>query len=245
MNRIVIFGATSAIAQACAKQLVHDQARFFLVGRNAERLQTVASDLQVRGAASAEIAALDLNACDQHEAVIARAGQVLGGFDLALIAHGTLPDQDKAIENYPNTREAFDTNCLSALSLLTILGNEFEKQQSGSLVAISSVAGDRGRQSNYVYGAAKAAVSTFMQGLRNRLHAKGVQVLTVKPGFVDTPMTADFDKGALWSTPEKVAQDIVKAVAKNKRVIYTPFFWRYIMLVIRCLPEALFVRLKL
>jgi decaprenylphospho-beta-D-erythro-pentofuranosid-2-ulose 2-reductase len=121
----------------------------------------------------------------------------------------------------------------------------FEQQKSGTLAVISSVAGDRGRQSNYVYGAAKGMVNIFAQGLRNRLFKSGVNVLTIKPGFVDTPMTAGFRKGFLWATPERVARDIVKAIAGRESEVYTPVFWRALMIPIRLLPEWLFKRLSL
>jgi decaprenylphospho-beta-D-erythro-pentofuranosid-2-ulose 2-reductase len=131
------------------------------------------------------------------------------------------------------------------MSVLTHLANRFERQGFGTIAVISSVAGDRGRQSNYVYGAAKGAVSIFMQGLRNRLHPRGVQVLTIKPGFVDTPMTAAFPKGILWARPQQVARGICEAIEKKRDVVYLPWFWSPIMGVIRGLPEALFKRLRL
>jgi short-subunit dehydrogenase len=131
------------------------------------------------------------------------------------------------------------------MALCTLLANQFEDQGHGVIAVISSVAGDRGRQSNYVYGAAKAAVTAFTSGLRQRLYPKGVRVVTIKPGFVSTPMTAAFKKGALWATPDKVAADIVRAMAGGTAVIYTPWFWRPIMWIIRCVPETIFRRLKL
>jgi len=143
------------------------------------------------------------------------------------------------------TLAAFDTNGRSVVALLTVLGNRFEAQGRGAIVVISSPAADRGRASNYVYGAAKASVSVFASGLRNRLQAKGVRVVTVSPGFVDTPMTADFPKGPLWATPQAVAKDIERAIDSGFGVIYTPWFWRWIMQIIRLIPERLFVRLRL
>ena len=137
------------------------------------------------------------------------------------------------------------TNALSVISLLTLLANHFEQQRHGCIAVISSVAGDRGRQSNYVYGTAKGALSIFLQGLRNRLHKSGVQVLTVKPGFVDTPMTASLPKGPLWATPEKVAEDIDKAIENKRNVLYTPSFWFLIMAIIKSVPESIFKRLSL
>jgi short-subunit dehydrogenase len=143
-------------------------------------------------------------------------------------------------------RREFDINAVSTLALLTLLANRLEAQKHGTLAVISSVAGDRGRQSNYVYGAAKAAVTTFLGGLRQRLVKSGVAVLTIKPGFVDTPMTATIaNKGALWAQPDRVAVGIVQAIDRRRNIVYLPWFWRWIMLVIRHIPEALFKHLKL
>ena len=143
------------------------------------------------------------------------------------------------------TLREIDNNGLSVIALCTLLGNRFEAQGSGSIAVISSVAGDRGRQSNYVYGAAKGMVTRFLQGLRNRLAKENVQVLTIKPGFVDTPMTAAFKKGALWAQPADVARGILAAIDKGKDEVYLPGFWRLIMLVIRHIPEFIFKKLSL
>ena len=137
------------------------------------------------------------------------------------------------------------TNGTSVVSLMTAAANRFEAQGHGAIAVISSVAGDRGRQSNYVYGSAKALVSAFASGLRQRLAKKGISVTTIKPGFVDTPMTAAFKKGPLWAKPDQVAKDIVVAIDQGKTVVYTPGFWRLIMLIIKHIPEFIFVKLKL
>ena len=137
------------------------------------------------------------------------------------------------------------TNALSTISLLTIIANRFEANKDGTIAVISSVAGDRGRASNYVYGSAKACLNVYLQGLRHRLSGSGVNVLTVKPGFVDTPMTETFEKGPLWASPEQVAWDIRRAIARRRTVIYTPWFWRWIMLIIRLVPTPVFHRTKL
>jgi len=131
------------------------------------------------------------------------------------------------------------------MSLLTHLANYFETQKAGTLAVISSVAGERGRQSNYVYGAAKGAVSIFLQGLRQRLDKSGVHVLTIKPGFVDTPMTKELKKGLLWADPQAVAKLIHKGVAAKKSIIYTPGYWALIMAVIKAIPERLFKKIAL
>ena len=169
----------------------------------------------------------------------------LGGLDVALIAHGSLPDQKACEASVDLTLQEINTNALSVIALATLIAQGFEKQGRGTLAVISSVAGDRGRRSNYVYGAAKGMVSLFMQGLRNRLTRKGVQVLTIKPGFVDTPMTATFPKGALWAKPDAIARGIVRAVERGADEVYLPGFWRLIMLIIRHIPERVFKKLSL
>ena len=170
----------------------------------------------------------------------------MGGIDIALLAHGTLSDQAACQQSVATTLAAIHTNALSVISLATLLANLFEARGQGVLVAIGSVAGDRGRQSNYVYGAAKGMVGLFLQGLRNRLSGQGIQVITVKPGFVDTPMTAAFEKkGLLWAQPDQIAKGIVAAVEHRRDVVYLPWFWRWIMAVIRHIPEGVFKRMKL
>jgi len=245
MQRILIVGATSAIAEATARLWAGRGDSLFLVGRRPERLAAIAADLRVRGAAQVDCLAMDACAVNEHAVMIEMAKAALGGVDVVLIAHGSLPDQKTCEASVETTLKEIETNGLSVIALATRLGNLFEAQGSGSLAVISSVAGDRGRQSNYVYGAAKGMVSLFLQGLRNRLSKSGVQVLTIKPGFVDTPMTTDFPKGALWAKPEIIARGIVLAIDKKRDEVYLPFFWRPIMSVIRHIPEKVFKRLSL
>ncbi|HET8870525.1 MAG TPA: SDR family NAD(P)-dependent oxidoreductase, partial [Aquabacterium sp.] len=171
--------------------------------------------------------------------------EALGGLDGILIAHGTLTDQARAQSDVAYALSEIATNGTSVISLMSLAAQQFEKQGRGGIAVISSVAGDRGRQSNYVYGSAKALVSAFASGLRQRMHKCGVSVTTIKPGFVDTPMTAAFKKGALWAQPDQVAKDIVKAMDQGKAVVYTPGFWRLIMLIIKHIPERIFVKLAL
>ena len=241
----MIIGATSAIAQEVAKIYAIDGSQIFLVARNSQKLEQVAQDLIVRGADSIEMLSLDLADFERHEEIVTSTDKLLGGIDIALIAHGTLPDQKACEINVHDTLQELQINFLSTVSLLTLLANYFEKQGSGCIAVISSVAGDRGRQSNYVYGAAKGGLSIFLQGLRNRLSKAGICVLTIKPGFVITPMTAEFKKGILWAQPKKVANDIVSAIRKRKNVLYVPWFWRWIMLVILAIPENIFKRMSL
>ncbi len=245
MQKILIVGATSAIAMETAKVFAAEGAALFLVGRNEEKLGNVADDLKIRRAGQVETLAVDLNDLEKHEDIVKRADAALGGLDAALIAHGTLSDQPACQESVDLTMEEFSTNCLSYISLLTRLASYFEPRQAGCIAAITSVAGDRGRMSNYVYGAAKSGVSTFLAGLRHRLFESGVKVVTIKPGFVDTPMTADYKKGPLFASAETVGKGIYNAMRAGKGEVYLPGFWRLIMLVIRTMPEFVFKRTKL
>jgi decaprenylphospho-beta-D-erythro-pentofuranosid-2-ulose 2-reductase len=245
MQRILIMGATSAIAEATARRFASRGDALFLAGRSPERLLAIGQDLKVRGALQVDTFVIDARSLDQYQALVDAAIQSMGRLDCALIAHGTLSDQSASERSVAMLRQEYEINALSVMALCTELSNRFEAQGSGVIAIISSVAGDRGRQSNYVYGSAKAAVSAFASGLRQRLYAKGVRVVTIKPGFVDTPMTAAFKKGALWATPDRVARDIVRAIDRGSAVVYTPWFWRIIMWVIRSVPESIFRRLRL
>jgi decaprenylphospho-beta-D-erythro-pentofuranosid-2-ulose 2-reductase len=245
MNKILIIGATSAQAQATARLFAADGASLFLAGRNPQKLGDVAEDLKARGAASVDSMIVDLNDFSRHQELIQKADDSLEGLEAVLIAHGTLGDQAAGQADFAVAEQELKTNLLSAISLLTILANLFEGRGKGCLAVISSVAGDRGRQSNYIYGTAKGGLSVFLSGLRNRLQRSGVSVLTIKPGFVDSPMTAAFSKGVLWAKPEDIAKIIHSAMLKGKDVVYAPGFWRLIMFIIKALPEWLFKRLSL
>ncbi len=245
MQKILIIGATSAIAEATARLFAQRRDRLYLVARNEERLTSMASDLKIRGAESVQFALLDVNNFKDHQPVLEAATEHLDGIDIVLIAHGTLPDQQACELSFELTQQELNINAISTISLLTYLANHLEAQGHGTLAVISSVAGDRGRQSNYVYGAAKGMISVFLQGLRNRLHKSGVHVLTIKPGFIDTPMTVDFKKGWLWAKPESISTGIVKAIDNKKNEVYLPWFWRQVMTLIKCIPEVIFKKLGL
>jgi short-subunit dehydrogenase len=243
--RLFVFGASSLIGEHTLRRFASRGARLFLVGRDPERLAVIRQDLLGRGAAEVVTAVCDALDFAGHAAVVEEAVRTLGALDGALIAHGTLPDQPACERSFETARAALDVNFLSVVSLATQLATCFEKQGHGQLAVITSVAGDRGRESNYVYGAAKAGVSAFLEGLRQRLHKRGVGVTDVRPGPVDTPMTKELRKGLLWSTPAAVARDIERAMLGKVHVQYTPWYWRVIMWVIRLIPRPLFVRLKL
>lgn len=245
MRKTLIVGANSAIAQATARRFAAAGDALFLVSRNADKLASVAADLETRGASRVATHIMDADDLQAHAAMLETAIAALNGLDTVLIAYGTLPDQSACEAQPEQAVRAWHTNALSVIALLTRLANHFEQQRRGTLAVISSVAGDRGRKSNYVYGSAKAGLSCFLEGLRHRLHAADVRVLTIKPGMIDTPMTAAMPKGGLWSTPERVGRDIHAAIEQGRELCYTPFYWRYIMLVIRALPRWLFKRTDL
>ena len=222
MRKTLIIGATSAIAEATARILATRGDALYLVARNSAKLGPIAADLSVRGSPRVGCESLDANDMAAHGPMLARAEQFLSGLDVVLIAHGTLSDQKACEASVELTLRELNTNGVSVIALLTLVADRMLQQGAGTIAVISSVAGDRGRASNYVYGSAKALVTAFLSGLRQRLRPAGITVITIKPGFVATPMTAALPKGALWAQPAQVAAGIVRA-----------------------LPEGLFVRLKL
>lgn len=242
--RVAIFGATSAMAQATARLLAARGAALFLVGRDPEKLQAVADDLRVRGA-TIHAARADLDDTARHGALLDEAAAALGRIDVVLVAQGVLAASDAAEADLAVAERLLVTNFLAPALLCEAAALRLAAQGAGTLVAIGSVAGDRGRQSNYAYGAAKGGLAIFLEGLRNRMFHRGVHVVTVKPGFVDSPMTANLEKNALFAPPSAVARAILRAVERRRDVVYVPWFWRPIMLVIRHVPERVFKRLKL
>lgn len=242
-SRIIILGATSAIAQAYARRRAAQGRRFTLVGRHADRLAAISADLVACGAAEAVPFPLDLAAMDQIEE---SCRTLLQGDapDEVVIAYGVLGDQATA-NDLTEARALIDTNFTSAALWVLALMKAREPSHPLTVVGIGSVAGDRGRGSNFLYGSAKAGFDRLLEGLAQKYDGTPVHVVRVKPGFVDTPMTAHIAKGGpLWATPDRVAADIERAVAKRRRVVYTPWFWWVIMMIIRHLPWFIYRRLK-
>jgi decaprenylphospho-beta-D-erythro-pentofuranosid-2-ulose 2-reductase len=225
---------------AVMRQLARPSTHFFLVARSKPKLLSVAQDLLVRGAGQVDMVVMDLDDTAAHPQMLLSATERLGTIEMALLAHGVLGDQPMAERNFEVAESILHTNFVSPVSLITWLANYFEEKGSGVLAVISSVAGDRGRKSNYVYGTSKAALNTFLDGVRNRCDRHGVHVLTIKPGFVATPMTAHIPKNALFATPEQVATGILNAVRKRKDILYVPWFWAPIMAIIKAVPERIF-----
>lgn len=242
-RNILIIGAGSAIARSLSRRYAARGCRLVLTGRNEEALQRQADDLSLRGAALAHPVRMDVDdSSPVLQAAIDEARSVLGSLDAAIICHGTLPDQQAIAHDPGQTEQAIITNGLSTIRLLCLLVPGLRAQGRGTLAVITSVAGDRGRGSNYIYGSAKALVSTYLQGLRAELHGDGVHVMDIRPGFVDTPMTSQFRKGVLWTTPETVARQIERGISRRRDLVYTPAFWRLIMWIIRLIPEPVFKR---
>ena len=245
-KRILVLGASSAIAERWARLRAAQGDRLLLVGRDPAKLDIIAADLKARGAGDVLTAESDLADTEGAAERFAAHVERLGGLDVVLVAYGVLGDQSAAQQDVDRLEHGLRANFLSAAVWCELAADVFERAGGGALVAISSVAGDRGRGSNYAYGAAKAGLSVFLEGLAHRFAGTPVTVVSVKPGFVDTPMTAHVAKGGpLWATPDRVAADIEKAIARRRPVVYTPWFWWLIMLIIRNLPRPIFNRMKI
>lgn len=242
--KVLCFGSTSAIAFEFLKLLQPKTTEMLLVSRNSEKLARDEKDLIVRGFKVTSLVA-DLSEIHRLPELLSKIDQEFGTPDLLLIAHGDLGSQAESQKDSQKALSQIENNFLSPVVILTTLAEKMKAKSKGHIVVISSVAGDRGRASNYVYGSAKAGLTEFCSGLRQSLAQYGVHVMTVKPGFVDTPMTKEFTKGPLWATPQKVARDIARGVQKNKDVLYTPWFWWGIMWIIRHIPEFIFKKIKL
>jgi decaprenylphospho-beta-D-erythro-pentofuranosid-2-ulose 2-reductase len=243
---VLILGAASAIARAVAGEFARRGFALLLAGRDREELDRLAADLSLRYGVKAQGSPFDALAFDTHRAFVAACREAsqdsMAG---AVLCFGSLGDQSDAQKDPGEARRILDTNLVGAVSILSLLANHFEERRGGFLGALSSVAGDRGRQSNYVYGAAKAGLTVFLQGLRNRLFSSGVTVTTIKPGFVDTQMTWGRPGLFLVASPQTAARRIVAAVLKGEDQAYVPGFWRPVMLLIRLIPEKIFKRMRL
>ena len=242
---ILIVGATSSIARSLALQLAQQGNRLFLAGRDSVEVERIAQDLTIRANVFTAWGTLDVTNDDHHPAFLDQVLTQMGQLDGVIISCGELGDQTDAQQDIHHAHRIIHSNYTGVVSLLTPIANHLEKQQHGFIIGIASVAGDRGRQSNYVYGSAKGALSLFLQGLRNRLAKANVHVLTVKPGFVDTKMTFGKPGMFLVAHPDQVATAILNALDQKKNIAYVPWFWWGIMTIIRSVPEFIFKRLSL
>jgi len=244
-KKILVLGATSGIAEATCRIWAPQGASLFLVARNADKLAAVAADLKTRGAGYVDTAVADLDDTTLHPALLAHAINSLTGLDIAYLTHGILGDQAAAEQDFEVAAQILHTNFVSVVSLLTWLANFCVQRHAGTLAVISSVAGDRGRKSNYLYGASKAGLSAFLGGLRNRVDREGVTVLNIKPGPIRTAMTAGVKGSEKFADVEKTAATIAKAIDNKVDTLYVPFQWAPIMFVIRHIPERVFKKLNL
>jgi decaprenylphospho-beta-D-erythro-pentofuranosid-2-ulose 2-reductase len=245
MKKIAIFGAVSAIAQETAKLFAQKGDELYLLDLSIGRLEAVEKDIKTRFNNTIHIKEFNANNIEIHQAIFDSIVEEMNGLDAVLIAWGTLPNQKEIEHNISKLVSEFTTNGLSVIAMASVAANYFEQQNYGTLAVISSVAGDRGRQSNYVYGAAKGTISLFMQGLRNRFGKTDIKIITIKPGMVDTPMTADMPKNPLYSTPITIGKGIFEAMVNGKEIAYLPTYWRLVMFIIKHIPEFVFKKLSL
>jgi len=239
INNIAVFGATSAIAFETCKIFAKEGKSFTLIARNNEKLEFVKNDLLTRGAEKIETYVEDLSIIKNHTNLLPKIDA-----DLIFIAYGILPKQEECNEDFDIELKNFQVNFLSVCSILNHFAKYFENKKSGTIAVITSVAGNRGRQSNYSYGTAKGALSIYLGGLRHRLYKSNVNVIDIKPGFVDTPMTKDIKKNFLFAKPEKIAEGIYNNLNTNNE-IYCPYFWKIILFMIKIIPLKIFNKLKI
>lgn len=242
---ILIIGATSAIAQAAAREWATRGESFVLVARDRVKLDTIRDDLIARGAGEVVILRENFLEHGASGPLCSKLEDLQLDLDVLFVACGMLPDAERAALDMEYLENTLRVNFIGILPYLEWAGRKFAQQRSGTIAVISSVAADRGRKGNYQYGAAKAGLDTYLSGLRNLLSKEGVHVLTIRPGFVDTPMTRSMKKGLLFSSPDRVGSDIVRAVARRSEILYSPWYWRWIMFVICAIPEKLFKRMTI
>lgn len=241
---VLILGATSAIARATAAAFAARGDDLYLASRDEAELRRIAADLRLRYGVEVHHGLFDAVATDTHAAFFNSVIAAMPDLSGVVLAFGYLGDQ-LAARDFSAGEKVIAANFTGAASILSLCANHFEPLHYGFIIGITSVAGDRGRQSNYVYGAAKGALSLYLQGLRNRLYPSGVRVITVKPGFVDTAMTYGLPGLFLVASPQNIGKRIVRTLDKSADVVYLPWFWRYIMLIIKHIPEFIFKRMKM
>ncbi len=242
LKNILIFGSTSTLASKTAEYYAKNGANFMLVARSSEKLETLKKHLLVLGAGQIESSRFDFLNVDDIDKLVDKCWETFNQFNLAIIAQGTLTEQKKAENDSVYLLKEISINCDSVLLSMRAIANKMEQQKSGCLAVFGSVAGDRGRPSNYFYGAMKSAIEAVAEGMRARLYKSNIHLLLIKPGIIKTQMTSHINNlpEKLTSTPDVVAKDIVDAIQNSKNVLYTPSYWRYIMFVICAIPRFIF-----
>ena len=244
MKRVVVLGATSGIAIEVQRELARRGCELLLIARSPERLAALQADLSARGASSVVTLPADLASLQHHAAIFDFVHRNMPDYDTVLLAYGSMHEQKQSEESIDVLLDELHTNFVSAAALLTFFASDLERRRTGCIAVITSVAGDRGRRTNYAYGSAKGALSLFVQGLRSRLHPAGVKVITIKPGPVQTSMTDHLENAARFATPEVVGRNIARALERRSPdVVYTPRIWRYVMTAVAHIPERIFKRL--
>lgn len=243
MSTVLIIGAKSDIAKAVAREYAHHGYDLCLAARNIEEVSSLKSDIEIRSGQKVALKEFDIIDFAAHENFYnSLEAKPLG----VIVVAGYMAEQKECENDFTKTLNTINVNYTGAVSILNIVANDMEKEKRGFIIGVSSVAGDRGRKSNYIYGSSKAAFSAYLSGLRNRLFGSGVHVLTVKPGFVATKMTEGLDLPAkLTAQPQDVARDIYQAQQKGKNVLYTKWIWQYVMLIIKHIPEFIFKKMSI
>lgn len=243
MSYVLIIGAKSDIAKEVAREYAKNGYDLYLAGRNIDEMKDFENDIKIRSKADVKLKEFDITDFESHEPFYnTLEPKPLG----VIVVAGYMAEQKTCENDWSETLNTINVNFTGAVSILNIIANDMEQNKNGFIVGVSSVAGDRGRKANYIYGSSKAAFSAYLSGLRNRLHESSVKVLTVKPGFVATKMTAELDLPAkLTAQPEDVAKDIFNAQKKGKDILYTKEIWRFVMMIIKNIPEIVFKRLSL
>ncbi len=243
MSSVLILGATSDMGVAIAEKFASQGYSIQLAGRNTEQLKPTASDLGIRYPVSVSVHAFDAMDFKSHKTFYTTLPVKP---DVTVCVFGYMDDNDKALTDWQLAEKTITTNYTGAVSILNIIAEDYTIRKSGTIAGISSVAGIRGRQSNFIYGSAKAGFTAYLSGLRNKLYPAGVHVVTILPGFVYTKMTAELNlPKMLTDTPGNVGEAVFKAVSKKKNIIYIKWFWRWIMLIIKLIPESIFKKKKL
>jgi decaprenylphospho-beta-D-erythro-pentofuranosid-2-ulose 2-reductase len=242
----VIVGATSDVAKLLAREIAEQGSHLVIAGRDSKELTLLAGDLQIRTGARVTAIPLDVTNFDAHAAFVEQCIVTLGSVRGLVLCQGYLGNHEQAMNEWSEARQLVEVNYSSAVSLANRFAQHMTSRGQGYICGVSSVAGDRGRQSNYLYGSTKAGFTAYLEGLRSRLFRSGVDVITVKPGLIDTSMTWGRINPRSWlvAAPEQVARDIARAIRKRRNVVYTPWYWRYIMCVVRLIPEPIFKRLR-
>lgn len=243
MSYVLIIGAKSDIAKATAREYAENGYNLYLVGRNINELEVFQNDIKIRSNADVELKEFDITDFNSHEEFFSSLNPKPLG---TIVVAGFMNEQIICETDFSKTLNTINVNYTGAVSILNIVANNYEKNKSGFIVGVSSVAGDRGRKANYIYGSSKAAFTAYLSGLRNRLHKSKVNVLTVKPGFVHTKMTENLDlPPKLTAQPDEVAKDIYNAQQKGKDILYSKGIWRFIMSIINHVPEFLFKKMSI